>query len=121
MLLIIEKQFLNLRETKPDKIMQVQFNTDKTIEGHERMQNHFSAEIKEKLKRFDDKITRLEIHVGDENSEKFGLDDKKCVIEAGMNPMVVTHNADTVEKAFSGASDKIKKVLDTTFDKMKSH
>ena len=30
--------------------MQIQFNTDKTIEGHERIQNHFSAEIEEKLK-----------------------------------------------------------------------
>lgn len=104
--------------------MQIQFNTDKTVEGHERMQNHFSTEIEAKLKRFEDKITRLEIHVGDENSDKFGLDDKRCMIEArlaGINPIAVTHNADTIEKAFSGAADKIKKVLDTTFDKMKSH
>lgn len=111
-------------ETKTQNIMQIQFNTDKTIEGHERMQNHFSAEIEEKLKRFEDKITRLEIHIGDENSDKFGLDDKRCVIEAklaGLNPLVVTHNADTIEKAFSGAADKIKKVLTTTYDKMKSH
>ena len=104
--------------------MQIQFNTDSTIEGHERMQIHFTEELEKALSRFDDKITRIEVHMGDENREKFGIDDKRCMIEArlaGMNPIAVTHNADTIEKAFSGATDKIKKVLGSTFEKLKSY
>lgn len=104
--------------------MQIQFNTDSTIEGHERMQAHFTTVIAEHFKRFEDKITRVEVHVGDENNEKFGLDDKRCLIEvrlAGKNPVAVTNHADTIEKAISGATDKMKKVLHTTFDKLKTH
>ena len=104
--------------------MQIQFNTDSTIEGHERLQTYFTEELEKSLSRFDDKITRVEVHLGDENKDKFGIDDKRCLIEvrlAGLSPMAVTHNADTIEKAFSGATDKIKRVLSTTFEKMKNH
>lgn len=104
--------------------MQIQFNTDSTIEGHERLQTYFTEELEKSLSRFGDKITRVEVHLGDENKDKFGVDDKRCLIEvrlAGLNPLAVTHNADTIEKAFSGATDKIKRVLGTTFEKMKSH
>ena len=104
--------------------MQIQFNPDKTIEGHERMQNHFSEEISESFKRFEDKITRVEVHVGDENNEKFGEDDKRCLIEvrlAGKTPIAVTNHANTIEKAISGATDKMKKLLTTTFEKLKAH
>ena len=104
--------------------MQIQFNTDKTVDGHERMQSHFSEEIAESLKRFEDKITRVEVHVGDENNDKFGVDDKRCMIEvrlAGKNPIAVTNHADTIEKAVSGATDKMKKLLTTTFEKLKTH
>lgn len=104
--------------------MQIQFNTDKTIEGHERMQNHFSEEISESFKMFEDKITRVEVHVGDENNEKFGVDDKRCLIEvrlAGKTPIAVTNHANTIEKAISGATDKMKKLLTTTFEKLKAH
>lgn len=104
--------------------MQVQFNADKTIDGHERMQVYFSEVIAESFKRFEDKITRVEVHVGDENNDKFGVDDKRCMIEvrlSGKNPLAVTHHADTIEKAISGATDKMKKVLTTTFEKLKTH
>jgi ribosome-associated translation inhibitor RaiA len=104
--------------------MQIQFNTDKTIEGHERMQSHFTEEITESFKRFEDKITRVEVHVGDENNEKFGLDDKRCLIEvrlAGKNPVAVTNHADTIEKAISGATEKMKKLLNTTFEKLRTY
>ncbi|MDD3004885.1 HPF/RaiA family ribosome-associated protein [Flavobacterium sp.] len=104
--------------------MQVQFNTDKTVEGHQRMQHHFSEVIAESFKRFEDKITRVEVHLGDENNEKFGVDDKRCMIEvrlSGKNPLAVTNHANTVEKSISGAIDKMKKVLTTTFEKLKMH
>ena len=50
--------------------MKVQINTDKNIEGSERLESYFSTEITRVLSRFDDKVTRIEVHFGDENSAK---------------------------------------------------
>jgi ribosome-associated translation inhibitor RaiA len=104
--------------------MLVQINTDKNVEGHERLESYFSEELKKALSRFEDKVTRIEVHLGDENSEKSGVNDKRCLIEARpekMQPVAVTNHADTIEKAFQGAMEKIKKVLETTFEKKKTH
>ena len=104
--------------------MKIQINTDKNIEGHERLAAYFSEELEKGLTRFEEKITRVEVHFGDENGEKFSLNDKKCVIEvrtAKLQPLTVTEHADTIEKAFSGALAKAKKSLTTTFEKMKEY
>jgi ribosome-associated translation inhibitor RaiA len=104
--------------------MKIQINTDKNVEGHERLDAYFSGELQKTLARFEDKVTRIEVHFGDENSAKFGIDDKRCLIEArpvNMQPIAVTEHADTIEKAFGGALVKIKKVLSTTFEKQKAH
>jgi len=104
--------------------MQVQINTDKNIDGNERLENYITSEIKTTLSRFEDKITRLEIHFGDENSDKFSERDKRCMIEARIEkvaPIAVTEYSDTVEKAFHGALGKIKKSLTTHFDKIKTY
>ncbi|GAA6768426.1 hypothetical protein AAFH68_43810 [Flavobacterium sp. CGRL1] len=57
--------------------MKIQINTDKNIEGHQRLEKYFSEELEKGLARFEDKITRIEVHFGDENGEKFSLNDKK--------------------------------------------
>ena len=104
--------------------MKIQINTDKHIEGHERLENYFSGELEKSLKRFEDKITRIEVHFGDENGDKFSLNDKKCVIEvrtAKLQPVTVTEHSDTLEKAFNGALAKAKKSLTTSFEKMKAY
>ncbi|TDP03877.1 HPF/RaiA family ribosome-associated protein [Flavobacterium sp. 245] len=103
--------------------MKIQINTDKNIDGHARLENYFSAELEKGLARFEDKITRIEVHFGDENGEKFGLHDKKCLIEVRpqkLQPITVTEHSDTLEKAFSGALSKIKKSLTTTYEKQKA-
>lgn len=100
--------------------MKIQFNTDKNIEGHQRLETYFSAELEKELSRFEEKITRLEVHLGDENSDKNGAKDKRCVIEArpaGMQPIAVTAHANAIEKAVFEATAKIKKILTTTFEK----
>lgn len=104
--------------------MQIQINTDNHIEGNQRLETFFSAELKKELERFDHLITRVEVHFGDENSEKFGKNDKRCLIEvriAKKEPFAVTDHADTIEKAFHNALDKIKRKLNTTQEKMQAH
>lgn len=105
--------------------MKIQFNSDKNIEGHERLETFFTGELEKDLARFEDKITRLEVHLGDENSgQKGGLNDKRCMIEARpakLQPIAVTAHADTIEKAFFLAAEKIKKSLTTTFEKQNAY
>ncbi|HEY0092214.1 MAG TPA: HPF/RaiA family ribosome-associated protein [Flavobacterium sp.] len=104
--------------------MLIQIHTDNHIEGYERMEAYYSTQIEESLKRFSEKITSLQVHLGDENSDKFSSDDKKCTIEAriaGVKSVAVVNHADTIDKAVNGAVTKMKHMLETTFDKMKSH
>lgn len=104
--------------------MHIQMNTDNHVEGYQRVEKYFSSMIETALERFDDKITGLDVHLGDENSDKFGTDDKRCMIEArlaGIKPVAVVNHADTIDKAVSGAIDKMKKVLDTTYGKLRTY
>ena len=104
--------------------MQIQINTDKNVEGNERLVTYFTSELNNELTRFDDKITRIEVHFGDENSTKFCKNDKRCLIEvrlAGLQPIAVTDHSESIEKAFYNALVKVKKILETTYEKMKAH
>ena len=104
--------------------MLVQIHTDKNIEGGSRFSEYFSAEIKEQLVRYNEIVTRIEVHVTDENGSKTSPNDKKCVIEAKVEkkqPIAVTANADSPEKAFFEAVEKMQRVLDTTVEKIKEH
>ena len=83
-----------------------------------------SNEIKNELARFYEIVTRIEVHVSDENGNKSTPNDKKCVIEARVEkkqPFAVTATADSPEKAFFEALEKMQRVLDTTLEKIKEH
>ena len=104
--------------------MTVQINTDNNVEGHARLKAYIAEALETALARIEDKVTRLEVHLADENSDKFGINDKRCLIEArpvNMQPVAVTNHADTTEKDVHGALKKIKKVLDTAFEKQKAY
>lgn len=104
--------------------MKIQFNTDKNINGDERNENHFKAIITDSLERYETHITRIEVHLSDENSKKEGQNDKLCTLEArleGRQPTVVSCHANTVESAISGALDKLKAALNTIIGRMQNH
>jgi ribosome-associated translation inhibitor RaiA len=101
--------------------MQIQINTDENIEGGEGLSARVSAEIRARLDRFSQHITRIEVHLSDENSHKSGSSDKRCLIEArleGRQPEVASDQAATLEGAVSGASKKLQHVLQTTLGKL---
>lgn len=101
--------------------MNIQLNTDKNIEGHERLEHYIDGLVKDKMARFDSYLTRIEVHLSDENADKDSPDDKKCVLEArpkNMQPIVVTSYADTIEKAINTAIGKLKKALGTRIDRL---
>jgi len=96
--------------------MTIQFNTDNTISGTETVTAPFTAQISDALSRFSSHITRIEVHLGDENGHKAGINDIRCMIQArmeGKQPIAVTNHAGTTGQAVSGAIDKLKASLDT--------
>lgn len=58
----------------------VQINTDKSIESEDRHQEYFTTQVRESLARFEDHITRVEVHLKDENGKKEGVNDKTCTL-----------------------------------------
>jgi len=104
--------------------MKIQFNTDKTINGDERQQQYYTSLIEEELKNFQSHITRIEVHLSDENGKKEGVSDILCLLEArleGRQPMAVSHQDDTVELSVSGALEKLKNALETILGRMQNH
>jgi hypothetical protein len=82
--------------------LKIQLNTDKNIPGDKRLESYLSSLILDELSRFTDHITRIEVHLADENSHKNGENDIRCILEARLEnkqPIAVTSHADTVEKA----------------------
>jgi ribosome-associated translation inhibitor RaiA len=97
--------------------MMIQVNTDRHVTGDAILAERVEASVEHALQRFRDDITRLEVHLGDENSTKSGADDKRCMMEArveGLRPMAVTHHAATLHDAIEGAADKMKSALEST-------
>lgn len=96
--------------------MKIQFNSDKNVILGKEQMVYFTSLISEELSRFIPQITRLEIHLSDEDGNKDGFNDKRCMVEArltGMKPIAVTDHANTTEQAIYSAVDKLKTSLET--------
>ena len=100
--------------------MQIQFNTDSSVMGTQNVAERIEAQLRERLARFEDRLTRLEVHVRDDNGPKGGADDKTCMIEArlrGGDPVSVHAGAADVDAAARSAATKMAKLLDKRFGK----
>ncbi|MEO7761486.1 MAG: HPF/RaiA family ribosome-associated protein [Casimicrobiaceae bacterium] len=104
--------------------MQIQVNTDNHIDGHEALVAHVETVVESTLRHVGDHITRVEVHLSDENSVKSGAEDKRCVMEARLKhhqPIAVTNHADNIHQAIDGAAKKLKAALDSTIGKLSDH
>ena len=94
--------------------MQVQVNSNH-IEGSVELQEWVGSVVVGQLERFDDLLTRVEIHVSDENAHKGGAEDKRCQIEfrpKGHQSMSVSHKAESLALAVDGAAEKARRALE---------
>lgn len=100
--------------------MQIHVNSNH-IEGSARLHAWVEAAVGERLERFDDFLTRVEVHVSDENGAKAGDDDKRCQIEArpkGHQPLSVSHKAASLDQAVDGAAEKMRHALEHLIGKL---
>lgn len=105
--------------------MQIQVNTDRNISGNDSLAQTVEEILERLLARFANQITRLEVHLSDENStSKSGVVDKRCLLEArlaGRDPTSVSDLALTVEQAVTGAAHKMVSLLESELGKLGKH
>jgi ribosome-associated translation inhibitor RaiA len=104
--------------------MQFQFNSDSSVMGTDNVAERIENQVRAKLARFEDRLTRLEVHVSDENAHKGGADDKACLIEArprGGKPIGVTEHAADVDRAARKAAGTMAQRLERVLGKESRH
>ncbi len=104
--------------------MIIQINTDNHITVHEAFEAELNALINDKLSRFSKQLTRVEVHLSDENGDKEGSQDKRCLMEArmeGMEPIVVIEKQDTIMQAIRAALDTMRTTLTSAKEKARNY
>ncbi|WP_163029081.1 HPF/RaiA family ribosome-associated protein, partial [Pseudomonas viridiflava] len=80
------------------------------------------ATVEVTLERHLEDLTRVEVHLSDENGGKSGPKDKRCKMEArpkGHQPISVSHDADSLTQAVEGATTKLEHALEHLFGKLR--
>jgi hypothetical protein len=98
--------------------LQILVNSDKNIAVDTRVISYVYKEANHALSRYENRLTRLEFHLSDVNSHKFGALDKRCMVEArpaGGRPLAATMSAANVPSAVRGSLSKLRSALETYF------
>jgi Sigma 54 modulation protein / S30EA ribosomal protein len=98
----------------------VQISTDNHIKSDAAANARLEDKVRRKLKRFDERLSRVEVHVADVNGPKGG-GDKRVSIEArpaGHDPVAVHAEAKRVDNAVILAADKAVRALDHSLGKI---
>ncbi|MBN2524914.1 MAG: HPF/RaiA family ribosome-associated protein [Deltaproteobacteria bacterium] len=103
--------------------MKIQINTDSHIEGNESLSAYIRGIVQGALGRNSIHITRVEVHLSDENSDKRGHSEKRCMMEARLEsqqPIAVSSFSKTLEQAIESATDKITHLVASTLERQRS-
>lgn len=104
--------------------MKIQLYTDAHIDGTEALAAQVNATLEQALSHVAGHVTRVEVHLSDENGAKRGPHDQRCLLEArleGRQPVAVTEHAATPVQAVQGAAHKLARLLDSTFGRLHDH
>ena len=96
--------------------------SDKHIDSDKRTQDWVTATVEVTLERHLEDLTRVEVHLSDENGGKSGPKDKRCKMEArpkGHQPILVSQDADSLTQAVEGAAQKLEHALEHLFGKLR--
>jgi ribosome-associated translation inhibitor RaiA len=99
------------------KIMQVLLHTDPKTDGSHQMAEHLKTVVSDAMARFGERVTRVEAHLSDVNSQaKASGDGIHCTLEArlvGQEPVVVKNHAANAHEAIEGAVRKLRRAVET--------
>ena len=95
--------------------MQIQITSDHQINPSPELAKRIQTLIRSTLDRHSDRITRVEVHLNDQNSVKGGSNDKRCLMEArvaGIGPIDAQHEAESLQLAIDGAMEKLGRAIE---------
>lgn len=100
--------------------MNIEIRTDKNIQNSERLITYVREELTQEFQRHTERITQFSVHISDENGDKGGDNDIRCMVEAkaaGLKPVAVTHKAKNIDLALHGAIERVKRSLEHVLEK----
>lgn len=98
--------------------MQIQVNSDRTVSVDASLTSFVKSEAERILDAVAAKVTRVEVHLSDENGRKSGPGDKRCVVEArpaGARPLSTSATATRLDAAIGQALRKMQRALRSFF------
>lgn len=102
--------------------MQIRIDVDDHIDGSEELMVRVEGVIEGSLDRYQDRISRVEVHLSQLSHRQAGARDLSCRIEAhasGFQPIAVSHEAVTLTEAIHAASAKLERAVHTMFGRVK--
>jgi hypothetical protein len=102
--------------------MQIQVHTDNHIEGSEGLTSWVQGVVDDAFGHIRDRITRVDVHLGDENADKGGDNDKRCTMEVrveGRHPTAVTQFAATINQAVDGAAERARRAVEHDLERLR--
>ena len=101
--------------------MFIQIHADNQVPSDSDRDLRLEDQIRQRLARFEGRITDVEVHVSDINGPRGGNADLRCSMEARINgipPVAAIDQGDSVDRAVIGAAKKVVRAIDHQLGKL---
>jgi len=101
--------------------MEINVNTDNTIDRHQGLDERVRETVESSIGRFSEQVHRVDVHLSNQNGQKHEDGDNYCMMEArvsGYEPVVVHAHAENLHLSISSASTKLKRALDSALGRL---
>ena len=101
--------------------MQINVNTDNTIDKHQGLDDHVESVVRSSIGRFGDHVTRVDVHLSNGVKEMKADGGQSCMMEAreaGYAPVVVNEHAADLHQAVQNAGGKLARALDSAIGRL---
>ena len=99
----------------------IQIHADNQIPSDSDRNSRLEDQIRQRLARFEGRITDVEVHVSDVNGPRGGNADLRCSMEARINgipPVAAIDEGNSVDRAVIGAAKKVVRAIDHQLGKL---
>jgi ribosome-associated translation inhibitor RaiA len=97
--------------------LDIEIRSGNHVDGGASVTAYVQDMVQKALSHFHERITHVTVHLGDDNGQNVGANDKHCTIEvhpSRLAPVVVRDEAMTIHQAVRGATRKIKAALESS-------
>ena len=104
--------------------MQIQINADNHLESSAARDDWARSVVEAAMSHFADHVTRVEVHLSDENVGKGGAAVVRCKMEARVNgrpPIAVSNDAASLDPAVNGAAQKLVRATEHAVGRADKH